>query len=395
MPTRYNTEEKGNETRRTGYANPDIPDDFDLPACGIEDVDRAVFNLFNKELPLVYESEGEAKRIPVIFATGERAFILRRKEPLRDRQGGLILPLISILRSGIDQDSGKGVGIGPGTGEIIIKKKISSENDAYKRLMNHEGLDNQDGVATIDKHKGPSTRGFSDAGNTASLLPSNSNVYEILAIPSPRFFEAKYQITFWAQYLQQMNNMQEALMISYNLNPAKSFKIESDKGYWFVAHVDSPLSSDNNFDGFNDEERLVKCTFDISVNGYIINPDFPGSQKSVRRYFSAPRVSFETPFAEIENPITSPIPSGDPQDYVLDDLSTVDDPYPGSAIGHVNNDDIKSSSIIGGKTTSRNEFIIKTIFDPFTGETSKVKVAVKTKNSRKGETVFRRLWTLG
>ena len=52
-------------------------------------------------------------------------------------------------------------------------------------------------------------------------------------------------------------------------------------------------------------------------------------------------------------------------------------------------------SIIGGKTTSRNEFIIKTIFDPFTGETSKVKVAVKTKNSRKGETVFRRLWTLG
>jgi len=31
----------------TGIEGIDIPEDFDLPPCGIEDVDRAMFKLFN------------------------------------------------------------------------------------------------------------------------------------------------------------------------------------------------------------------------------------------------------------------------------------------------------------------------------------------------------------
>ena len=38
----------------TGLEGIDIPDDFDLPSCGIEDVDRAMFKLFNEDLPFVY-----------------------------------------------------------------------------------------------------------------------------------------------------------------------------------------------------------------------------------------------------------------------------------------------------------------------------------------------------
>ena len=63
-------------------ARTNIPDDFVLPSCGIEDVDRAVFKLFDEELPLFFEAKGKTERIPVIFATGERAFVLRRNKPL-------------------------------------------------------------------------------------------------------------------------------------------------------------------------------------------------------------------------------------------------------------------------------------------------------------------------
>ena len=31
-----------------GAENYSVPEDFDIPPCGIEDVDRAVFNLFNQ-----------------------------------------------------------------------------------------------------------------------------------------------------------------------------------------------------------------------------------------------------------------------------------------------------------------------------------------------------------
>ena len=92
-----------------------IPEDYDIPSCGVEDVDRALFNLFNAELPLMYEHKGDVIRVPVIFATGERAFILRRKRPLTDRHGALILPLISIMRSGLEQTVEEGYGVGPGT----------------------------------------------------------------------------------------------------------------------------------------------------------------------------------------------------------------------------------------------------------------------------------------
>ena len=42
--------------------------DIVVPPCSIEDVDRALFNLFNKDLDLFYNENGKnTKRIPIIF----------------------------------------------------------------------------------------------------------------------------------------------------------------------------------------------------------------------------------------------------------------------------------------------------------------------------------------
>ena len=249
MSTRYNIKQQRGEHVQTGYDTHDIPQDFVLPSCGVEDIDKALFKLFNEELPMTIELEGETKRIPVIFATGERAFILRRKQPLRDRQGALILPLISILRSGMDQNPPVAPALGPGLGTMVIKKNVSKKNDIFRRQKNYEGLQNQQGVATNNKHIGPSSKITFDRGKI-SLEPTNTNIYEFFTMPVPRFFVATYEVSFWSQYLQQMNKIQEALMTSYNINAARSFRIESDKGYYFVATVESGISLDQNFDSF-------------------------------------------------------------------------------------------------------------------------------------------------
>ena len=55
--------------------------DYIIPSCGVEDLDFAVFNLFDKQIPLFYDLHGELKKVPVIFATGERFALLRRKKP--------------------------------------------------------------------------------------------------------------------------------------------------------------------------------------------------------------------------------------------------------------------------------------------------------------------------
>ena len=150
MATRYSMQPRGSYS---GYEGVDIPDDFHIPSCGLEDVDRALFKLFNEELPLYWEKNGNLQRIPVIYATGERAFILRRKKPLRDRSGALILPLISIMRTAIEQDSRDlGAFVSPSGGDMVIKVRLSPDNVNYQRILNKEGLTNQENASQQIKH---------------------------------------------------------------------------------------------------------------------------------------------------------------------------------------------------------------------------------------------------
>lgn len=355
----------------TGLEGIDIPENFDMPPCGIEDVDRAMFNLFDKDLPFYYEIDGEMKRIPCIFAGGERAMILRRKKPLRDRQGALVLPLVSVMRTGIDQETDKG--IGPGDGTLTIRKKLAEEDRAFKRIANQEGLRNQDNIPTAAK------------SSNLSLGIGAKNVYEVITIPSPRFYKATYEITFWAQYLQQMNNIVEAFISSYNIAPAMSFKIETDKGYWFVATVESGISDSTNFDGYADDERVIKTSITMSVTGYLINPSFSGAPSPFRRYVSAPKVQFEITSDPIHNVSSSKLPSYDPDDYVFDDIMNTEYPLPGAAVGRVDNDGPEYSINVGGKRVD-NVQKSKKMLHPFTRES--VLADVKSLKSGKGESIY-------
>ena len=92
MSTRYDKQSQSPNSIAGGYEGTDTGD-IVIPSCTIEDVDRAVFNLFEKQMPLQYKHRKKTKRIPVIFATGERFAVLRRKRPLKDKNNALILPM--------------------------------------------------------------------------------------------------------------------------------------------------------------------------------------------------------------------------------------------------------------------------------------------------------------
>ena len=69
------TDDKGKTAAQIQQGN-SIPDDFDVPNCTIEDVDRSIFDLFDKQLPFTYQLKEGMRRAPVIFATGERFAVL-------------------------------------------------------------------------------------------------------------------------------------------------------------------------------------------------------------------------------------------------------------------------------------------------------------------------------
>ena len=47
------------------------PDGFDIPSVGIEDIDRAIFELFDNQISFEVKHKGSLQKVPVIFASGE------------------------------------------------------------------------------------------------------------------------------------------------------------------------------------------------------------------------------------------------------------------------------------------------------------------------------------
>jgi len=152
LANRINKGDVGKEAIPKGYEGLDIPDE-QLPPCTVEDVDRALFELFDKELPFQYSSKDGMLRVPVIFATGERFAILTRKKPLRDKNDALILPLISIMRTDIKQDVDSGMGPGQ-TAPLVLKRQISKDTSEYKRLVGEMGFRNADDIASVKSRDG-------------------------------------------------------------------------------------------------------------------------------------------------------------------------------------------------------------------------------------------------
>ena len=324
MSTRYSKTSNHEFDTRQGYEGSTAPEDFTIPSCTIEDVDKAVFNLFEKDIPLYYLIGKETRRIPVIFATGERFAILRRRQPLRDENSVVILPLISIMRTSVDQKPS--IGNGPQqTLPQVIKRRLSKEDPKYQRLLNKLGLKNDGELGAEDTRR--TTEGIDDylkeSGNVLrSVL--NNNLVETIEIPPVKYYQASYEITVWTQYTAQMNDVLSSIMSSYTNMHQREFRLETEKGYWFVGYVDSAFSPGNNFDEFSSEERIIRYSFNLDVVAYLIEPDIPGRPVGVRSFVSAPTLEFvveDTPALPLS--VGGPV-SADVDAYVLQDLDAVD-----------------------------------------------------------------------
>jgi hypothetical protein len=75
-----------------------------LEPSTIETVDMSVFEWVNEEMDLHTTTNRGFKKVPVIWVSAERAFQSKRSKEMRDKEGALILPLISVERAGFEKD---------------------------------------------------------------------------------------------------------------------------------------------------------------------------------------------------------------------------------------------------------------------------------------------------
>lgn len=330
MSTRFKTNSKRTYNQAplpSGYENSLGTPNLTIPPCGIEDVDVAIFNLFDKEINPQYGGidSSDVKKVPVIFAAGEKWALLKGGRLLRDKNNTLILPLVTVMRTDMNQTISEDVvgrGINQQVGEITVRRKLDKTDRDYQRLINRMLLPNQAGLSDSDpevttgrKTGSLSTKDFVKDG--ALLTPNlTNNVYETIVVPTPQFYTAKYQVTVWTQFTQHANQIMEKVFSSF-LPQGQSWRLDTQKGYWFVGKVeDGSFAIETNFDDMSQQERYIKHTFNVSVPAYFFVPDTPGSPIAIKRYVSSVSIDFESGF---DDPVVPLDPSAG---YVLG----IDDP---------------------------------------------------------------------
>ncbi len=309
MSTRLKSNSKrnfGQSPLPTGYENVNGAPEFSIPSCGIEDVDVSIFNLFEKEISAAYGGTDSVplKKVPVIFAAGEKWALLKRGSLLRDKNNTLILPLITIMRTELNQNVGEDVvgrGINQQLGEIVVKRRLDKSDRNYQNLINKLFVPNQSSSSNSSTVGLTSSRSVGSLINTqftkdgAYLAPHlKNNVYETLVVPMPQFYTAKYQVTIWTQFTQHANQILEKVFSSF-LPQGQSWRLDTAKGYWFIAKVeDGSFSIETNFDDMSHQERYIKHTFNVTVPAYFFVSSAPGLPVPIKRYISSPFVSFDT-----------------------------------------------------------------------------------------------------
>lgn len=368
------------EALPSGYDGSNSPPDYTIPSCGIEDVDEALKRLFDEELQFGSKQvNGRNGAIfihkpTVIFATGERFAIAKRLRPIRDRNNVLMLPSISIRRTAVEQTNEDFTqrGINQSTGELIIKRRLDTSDRDFQNFLNRFMFKNMDGVGNSLREQGELKEDL--AIKNGGLLETNfNNIYEIIAIPQPQFVSLNYEIVFWTSYKQHMNYMIETMFAGF-LPQGKMFKLVSPKGYWFIAYVDDSLSSQENVDEFTEDEQIIRYSFTAKVRAYLLAINGPGNAIPVRRYFSAPQISFE--IQEVDGPVfdkerleTNTIPVQESEKFILSDLQQ---------------DETKKQV----PTIEEKNVIEKKFFDPKTGKMKTRYVTISERNKKQGETVF-------
>ena len=386
MAKRKNPEKK---VLLRNFDGDNTPKDFDFPSLTIEDIDRALFDLFEKTLKLEVTSNGEAKSVPVIFATGERFALTRRKVPIRDKNNTNILPLISIVRNNLDigpQQGGKKTAIAfRAQPNYTIKYRLGEKDRSFQNLLNKQNIKNQDNVsnnksfidATGMKGLNPDHVGsrrektnlkFSKNASISLNPDINTNIYEIIQIPYPYFITATYNVTFWAQYMQQANQMLE-YFISQIQVPGGEFAIKTTDGYELVAFIGDSISFTNNFDQMTDQERIIKYSFDMTIPGYLMNLKSPGLPNQLRSFHSAPMIDFSYMGTNEDIKVNYQPETKEEkvERFVLTDISAV------------NENEIRKGE--------SSEVIEAYVQNPFTGEDKAEFLRVKSSNTRTGESV--------
>jgi hypothetical protein len=220
---------------------------LNLQQSNIETIDAA-FLEYVEGLNIHCNTINGWQKVPVIWSSAERSFQIKDNREIRDKNGSLIPPIISIERSSVTKDPNK---------KGNFQSNLSPKDDRryITKILNQDKTSNFANADTLRK-KG-----------SVNFITSKKNqkiVYQHIAIPIPIYITVEYKINILTNYQSQMNEAVQPLMARVAQN---YFLIQKDR-FKYECFMDQNFTQETV--NLGDEERKYKSTITVKVLGYLI-----------------------------------------------------------------------------------------------------------------------------
>jgi hypothetical protein len=210
---------------------------------GIQDIDEAVFYYFENVIrPTVIQNE-ETIPVPVLYGSPEKWKSFQRDGYLRDSKGDLMAPLIIFKRNSIEKN---------------------------RTLANKMDANNPNNYGIFQK-----SYDSKNAYDPFNILNNRKPEKQYYAVVAPDYVTVTYSFIVFTYYVEQLNKIVEAI------NYASDAYWGNPERFKFQAKI-------NSF-GFQTElnetaERVVRSTFDVTLNGYIIPDNIQKGTNAVNKF---------------------------------------------------------------------------------------------------------------
>ena len=202
------------------------------PKRTVYDIDYAIKWFIENEIQPQVEANGELIDVPVIYSNGEKWDNVRRLGYLRDEKG--------MLQSTLS----------------MLKRNSLQERDQQKKLDINRPADGNQKIYKNSYNKRNKYR------DEIFPIPANEPIEsaELFAINIPEYVDIEYDLLIWTDFTTQLNELVEQIMPYGTFAWGNNF----NKYRTFIRSL--------NFETINTvgEDRLVRCTMPLTVNGTLM-----------------------------------------------------------------------------------------------------------------------------
>jgi len=218
---------------------------------GIQDFDEALMYYFQNVLKPSVIQNNTRINVPILYGSPENWKTVQSDGYYRDANGRLLAPLIMFKRRSITQNRTLGNKLdGNSAKNIQLFKKKYSKRNIY--------------------------------GNF-NLLNNRNPEVEYVASITPDYVTVEYDCLVWTYFIEQMDSLVESINFAsrtYWGDPTK---------FQFYSSIESFEESINYEVG---EDRAIKNSFSLTLNGYLIPDSVNKSMAAINRVFGVSQVVF-------------------------------------------------------------------------------------------------------